>query len=260
MVLTNMSWEHHFNQSRGSIGVTVPKNEVGQIPWDFNSVSVNIDGVFGVYEGQRGTETIRITELPIVYWVSVENNQPQIYPNVFEPTITPADTGPNIQLSPKQKAGIGGGILLALAGLAYDRSKSQTSTVQAHRVFISHSWKYEDQFQEIKSLLDEVWGFEWYDHSVSSDEPIDAQLPNHLRSKLRDQIQSTHVVLVLAGMYTAHSEWMEVEIELAADMGKPVIGVIPPDNERAPKIVKQHATEIVPFDGGAILDAIRNHS
>lgn len=95
---------------------------------------------------------------------------------------------------------------------------------------------------------------------MSSDEPLDAQLPNHLRKRFRDQIRSTSVVLVLAGMYVAHSQSIQDEIEIASEMGKPIIGVIPPENERIPTVVKENATELVAADGSAILDAIERHS
>lgn len=269
-----MTWEHHFDRARRSTGVTVSKDQVGPIPPIFESVSLELPGLFSIYEQTRGGETIRIVELPWVYRITV-TTQTQGVEQLFEPPDTNiglidpsptttgsinAPTGLNLNPRTKRKLAVGGLALLGIAALGQGLSGSQTTKQRTHRVFVSHSWKYEDQFQEIKSTLDNAWGFEWYDHSVSSDEPIDAQLPNHLRTKLRDQIQSTHVVLVLAGMYAAHSEWMEAEIEIATEMGKPVIGVIPPGNERAPQIVQKHATEIVPFDGAAILDAIRNHT
>lgn len=71
----------------------------------------------------------------------------------------------------------------------------------------------------MKSLLDDAYGFEYFDHSVSSEDPIDAQLPNHLRSKIRDQMRSPSVFLVLAGMYVAHSDWTQEEIEMGIQGG-----------------------------------------
>jgi len=112
----------------------------------------------------------------------------------------------------------------------------------------------------VKNLLDSAQGFEYFDHSVSSEDPIDARLPNHLRKKIRDQMRSTSVVLVLGGMYVSYSDWIQEEIEMANEMEKPIIGVKPPKNDRVPKMLQEHAAEIVEADGTEILDAINQYS
>lgn len=151
-----------------------------------------------------------------------------------------------------------GGLIVVGAAVVKSISENQTQG-KVHRVFISHSWKYSDHFHEIKSMLDDAPGVEWYDHSVTSNDPIEAWLPNHLRKKLRDKIRTTNIVIVLAGMYTAHSAWMEEEIKIATSMGKPIVGIIPPGNERAPRVVQDHADEIVRFERREILRSIRKH-
>lgn len=254
-----MSWQHHFDRARRSTTpVAVDKQQVGPIPPGFEAQGLTINGLWGVYEREQGLDRIRITELPAQYRVSVSN--PVASGNQLpQPTTQSSQNGNSL----KGLAALGLGILGAAAiGKAIGGSQSSTAPdpKQAHRVFISHSWRYEDHYKEVKSLLDDAYGFEYYDHSVSSDDPIDAQLPNHLRSKIRDQMRSTSVVLVLAGMYVAHSDWIQEEIELAADMGKPVIGVIPDGNDKVPNIVEEHATELVEADGSQILDTIERQA
>jgi len=254
-----MTWQHHFNRARRSTGaVTVDKNQVGPIPPDFEQQGIALKGVWGTYERDRGVETIQIRELPAQYRVSVSNLVGQ-----NSPLAQPASN--TQQQSPSLKKVIGGGIgILGLAALGKairgSGSSSAPDPQQAHRVFISHSWAYEEQYEEVESLLENAYGFEYFDHSVSQDDPIDAQLPNHLRKKLRDQMQTTDIVIVLAGMYVAHSDWIQEEIDMAADMGKPIIGVIPAENDRVPNVVEDHAAELVDADGSAVLDAIERHA
>lgn len=254
-----MSWQHHFDRARrSSTPVAVDKQQVGPLPPDFEPQGLTINGLWGVYERQQGLETVRITELPAQYRVSVSNPV-----SIGNPLSQPVDSSNQRGDALKGLAALGLGALgVAALGKALGGSKSSSALdpKQVHRVFISHSWRYEDHYQEVKSLLDDAYGFEYFDHSVSSDDPIDAQLPNHLRSKLRDQMRSTSVVLVLAGMYVAHSDWIQEEIEMAADMEKPVIGVIPEGNDQVPNIVEEHATELVEADGRQILDAIERHA
>jgi len=254
-----MSWQHHIDRARRStVPVAVDKQQTGPLPPGFEAQGLSVTGLWGVYERQRGMEKVRITELPAQYRVSVSNSV----------------TGNNQLSQPSSRSNQGGDALKGLAALGLGAlgavaigealKSSQQSTLpdpkQAHRVFISHSWTYEDHYQEVKGLLDDAYGFEYFNHSISSDDPIDAQLPNHLRKEIRDQIQSTSVVLVLAGMYVAYSDWIQEEIEIANEMGKPIIGVLPAENDRVPTIVRAKATELVYADGTKILDAIERHA
>lgn len=253
-----MSWQHHFNRARRSLGsVAVDKQTVGPLPPGFEAQGLTLNGIWGIYECQRGVEKIRITELPTQYRVSVSNS-------ALGTSGLPQPQTTNNQSGNLLKGLAGLGLIAGAAAIGKALSGSQSSTTpdprHAHRVFISHSWAYEDHFQEVKSLLDNAPGFEYFDHSVSSDDPIDAQLPNHLRKKIRDQMQSTSVVLVLAGMYVAHSDWIQEEIEMAVEMEKPIIGVIPTENERVPGLVQEHAIELVAADGHEILEAIERHA
>jgi len=69
-----MTWQHHFNRSRESVlPVAVDKQQVGPIPPGFEAQGLTINGLWGVYERQQGVETIKITELPAQYRVSVSN-------------------------------------------------------------------------------------------------------------------------------------------------------------------------------------------
>lgn len=69
-----MSWQYQFNRARQSTGpVAVDKRQVGEIPRGFEAQGITIDGVWSVYEQQRGVEKIRITELLGKYLVSVSH-------------------------------------------------------------------------------------------------------------------------------------------------------------------------------------------
>lgn len=201
------------------------KQQVGPIPSGFEAQGLTINGLWGVYERKQGVETIKITELPAQYRVSVSNmvagnNQLQ-HPRanqLRQPTTTDCQQGEALKGLAALGLLIGGAVAIGKA-LGGSESATIPDPKQAHRVFISHSWQYEDHFQKVKGLLDDAYGFEYFDYSVSSDEPLDAQLPNHLRKKFRDQIRSTSVVLVLGGMYVAHSQSIQDEIEIATEMG-----------------------------------------
>ncbi|GAB7011741.1 TIR domain-containing protein [Halolamina salina] len=256
-----MSWQHHFDRARRSpVPIDIDKEEVGPIPPRFEAQGPGIKGLWRVYECEEGLDQMQIIELPSKYRVSVSN--PVSDDNQISQPVPQSSNGAESSKGKVLAALALGGIGLAALGKVFGESRSSTAPdpEQAHRVFISHSWAYEEHFEEVKELLDDANGFEYFDHSVSSDDPLDARLPNHLRKKIRDQMRSASVVLVLSGMYVTYSDWIQEEIEMANEMEKPIIGVIPAENDRVPGIVQDHAVELVEADGKAILNAIDEYA
>lgn len=64
-------------------------------------------------------------------------------------------------------------------------------------------------------------------------------------------------MLVLAGMYSARSGWMDREMAVARRIGRPIIGIEPWGNERLPQVVQANANEIVGWSTSTIVEAIR---
>lgn len=263
----HITWEQEFHRAReAGYGnpVSVSKHEVGSIPPGFTEAETTVD-FLTVYTKQRSSEELRIYDVLTHYLIKIEQNQPftavgSTAPKQRTETGTGAGAavaGGAFLLGAVSAVGLG----VAAVANAFSGSQSQSTAEQVEqRVFISHSWKYNDHREELTELLDRERAFEWRDYSVSSDDPIDAQLDNHLRKKLRDQIRPTSVVLCLAGMYAAHSNWIGEELQIANEMGKPILGIRPPENKRTPNVVSEHADEIVPLDRKAVRDAINRHT
>ncbi|WP_199519430.1 TIR domain-containing protein [Haloferax sp. Atlit-47N] len=129
-----------------------------------------------------------------------------------------------------------------------------------YNVFISHAWDYNDDYERVVDFLDDFDELEWQDHSVPLTDPLDTVNDVHLRARLRDQIRTTSVVLVLAGMYSAHREWIQNEIELANEFEKPIIGIRPHGAKQTPNVVEEAATEMVGWRQNSIIRAIVDHS
>src|SRR5262245_50483880 len=47
-----------------------------------------------------------------------------------------------------------------------------------------------------------------------------------LEYELRNQMRPTDVSLIIAGMYAAHSDWVDFELSFARRIGRAVIGII----------------------------------
>ncbi len=72
-------------------------------------------------------------------------------------------------------------------------------------------------------------------------------------------MQPTSCVIILAGVYSTYSKWINIEIELAKSMGKKIIAVEPWGSERTSQTVKQNADVIVKWNTDSIVRTIRGY-
>lgn len=128
---------------------------------------------------------------------------------------------------------------------------------KTYRLFISHSWKYGDAYDKITQMLT-AQGISYYDHSVPKNDPIhtngtDAQL----RAAIDAKVKGCSGVIILAGVYSTYSRWINEEIVMSAAYTKRIIAVEPWGSERTSAVVKNAADRIVKWNGKSIADAIR---
>ncbi|MCI0675598.1 MAG: TIR domain-containing protein [Phycisphaerales bacterium] len=129
--------------------------------------------------------------------------------------------------------------------------------LKKYSVFICHDWEYSDDYGRICQFLDAAPNFDWENRSVPEHDPLDTD--NQLQYNLRNQMRPAHVMLVLAGMYTAHSKWMDWEMAFARRIGKPILGIAPWGNRVLPRAVQDNADEIIRWRQETIVNAIRRY-
>ena len=129
-----------------------------------------------------------------------------------------------------------------------------------YRLLISHSWHYESQYSTIVTWLNNTSYFKWSNHSVSADRPLNTKTNQQLREELSQQIRGCNAVIVVAGMYTLYSEWINYEIDEALRMKKPIIGIKPWGNQRIPEKIQQNATVLVGWNSSSLVSAVRNYA
>jgi MTH538 TIR-like domain (DUF1863) len=131
--------------------------------------------------------------------------------------------------------------------------------LKTRMLFISHAWKYEEHYNTIEFWLNDAANFSWKNCSVPSTDALDDKTAAGLTKGMTRQINPAQGVIILAGMYAAHSAWIEFEINEAVRMGKVIIGVKPWGQERVPKIVTDNATVMVGWNSKSVLDAVRDY-
>lgn len=129
-----------------------------------------------------------------------------------------------------------------------------------YNLFISHSWSYSDAYDGLVNLLDSNPYFIYKNYSVPKDDPIhNARNDHQLKEAIRNQMQHAGCVLILAGVYSTYSKWINIEIGLAREMGKKIIAVELYAAERTSSVVKNAADVITDWRTNSIISAIRGY-
>ena len=131
-----------------------------------------------------------------------------------------------------------------------------------YRLFISHSWAYGDAYEKLVKFFNEHPNFKWSNYSVPKDDPVhNANNDTQLYNAIKTQIQPVNCVVMLAGVYSTYSKWINKEIQIAkSDFNKPIVAIEPWDSKKTSKIVKDNADAIVKWQSRSIVDAIRKYS
>lgn len=129
-----------------------------------------------------------------------------------------------------------------------------------YNLFISHSWAYSDQYENLINLLNAKPYFSYKNYSVPKNDPIHhASNDYQLKAAIKAKMQPTSCVLILAGVYATYSKWINIEIELAQAMGKKIIAIQPRGAEKISAVVKSAADEVVAWNTDSIVRAIRGY-
>lgn len=132
--------------------------------------------------------------------------------------------------------------------------------MKTYDIFISHAWKYNNQYYNLEKMLEEYKYFRFRNYSVPEHDPLDFNSVKELVNQLDEQIRQSTVVLVIGGMYCNYRKWIQKEIEIAKKYNKPIILVIPYGANRIPTMVEINATKTIKWNSDSIINAIREVS
>ena len=133
--------------------------------------------------------------------------------------------------------------------------------MRTYNLFISHSWTYSDTYERLVNLLRTRPYFSFRNSSIPKNDPLhtngtDQQLYNAIKNK----ISPSSVVLILAGVYSTYSEWIDKEIQIAQEefhFRKPIVAIEPWGSEKTSAKVKEAADKTIKWNTESIVSAIR---
>lgn len=129
------------------------------------------------------------------------------------------------------------------------------------RIFISHSWDHPDQHDRLIGLLDRK-GYDFYDHSITMDQPLPVISMERLKADLSERISRVSCVVFLATDDAHKKSVVKYEVEEALRQRKRVIGIKPFGSARGPipKLMDEYADAIVGFRTDQIISAIEGEN
>jgi predicted molibdopterin-dependent oxidoreductase YjgC len=133
-------------------------------------------------------------------------------------------------------------------------------SLRNRKIFISHAWSYNEHYWTLVRWFNDEPYFNWSNCSVPSHDGLIDKTSRGLSEGMARQIAPAQIVIVLAGMYAAHSAWIDYEIKTAQRMKKIIIGVRPWDQQRTPLIVQEASIcPLVGWNRASVVNKIREY-
>lgn len=131
--------------------------------------------------------------------------------------------------------------------------------LKTRALFISHAWSYEHHYNQLVLWFNGASNFSWKNCSIPSTDGFTEKTSKALSEAMTRQISPAQGVIILAGMYAAHSDWIQYEIAEAVRMNKVIIGVRPWGAERVPVSIQNAAAVMVNWQSASIIQAVRDY-
>ena len=96
-----------------------------------------------------------------------------------------------------------------LGHLSQSERTGHMPPLKTYDLFISHAWTYNDEYYRLIGLLDDASNFKYRNYSVPEHDPLGTRTGQQLWQALERQIRPVNCLLVLAGMYANHRDWMK---------------------------------------------------
>lgn len=133
---------------------------------------------------------------------------------------------------------------------------------RTYDIFVTHAWRYHDDWNRFADLMNAVAQFRWRNFSVPWYDPaVDVHTEagrKYVITWLENQIIPCQVVVALDSVYAVKSarQWVDEEIRLARQHGKPIFALPAYGAEGASAAVATLADRVLSWDGRAIAEAI----
>lgn len=131
---------------------------------------------------------------------------------------------------------------------------------KTYNLYISHSWKRSEQLDRLRSLLENRGYFSAAFLEASPDNSINSRDIAYVKRRLALKVGAADVLLVMSGIYATTSDFIRHEMEVAYELGIPIIGIVPRGQINISTLVQYYAAEIVNWNTESVVAAIRRQA
>jgi hypothetical protein len=117
-----------------------------------------------------------------------------------------------------------------------------------YNLFISQLKDDDEEYNRFIKKLEASYDFQWKNNS-NPDETD--------KERLKEQIKPVDVVVILSGLYSRNKNLIQQEIDLAHELGKPIVIIRPYGMENVPGSIEEAAAEVVGWNTSCIVDSVR---
>ncbi len=140
--------------------------------------------------------------------------------------------------------------------------RSPLSAAKTYDLFITHAWRYHDDWTRMGELLDAAGWLQWRNFSLPWHDP--ALDPNRalggslIRASLEKQVIPVAAIILLSSVYAVGSgrKWVDIELDYARRHRKPVLAVPRFGETAVADDVRAASHAVCPWNARQIIDAI----
>ncbi len=125
---------------------------------------------------------------------------------------------------------------------------------------ISRSRDYRDTYETVCEWLNTTNYFKWTDDSVTYNDQLERLDLKRRKLLLHHRIEQCNCVVLFAEMYEGYQEWIDLAIDMANELHKPIIGVKSRDDTPTPKRMQINCRAVAKWQNNSIVAAIQEHS
>ena len=126
-------------------------------------------------------------------------------------------------------------------------------------LFVTHTWEKSDDYLRVFEFLESARNFFYRNYSTPEHRPVGDK--EKLKEDLRRQIAPVEAVVALSSLFEQDRDLAVFQMLYAQANNKPVV-LLKPFGGRVevPKLMAEHAAEIVDWDERGLVDAIRRQA
>ena len=121
--------------------------------------------------------------------------------------------------------------------------------LRKYELFISHNGEGDEEYLTFIQRIVEAPDFEWEDHGVPGQNNPD---------QLKMQIQPADIVIILAGLYSKHTDLIKTQVNIARELNKPIVLIRPYGLEEVPAELEEIAEDVVGWNRVCIVETIED--